>query len=187
MGSRKGRKSSGSTSAATRGEKQLQETQKREDNNRARRTQYATDQQYRSQQQARARAHYRETTGSTVERRLEDGALAEGTKREVIDTNGDAWVLESYTLREAAEALGRTPLTLRRWIEESLVPEMVLSDSTYGYRQFCRGEMDAMVRVLKSHEKEYSYLRKEHEKTIQRIFDAVNTYRRRRGIGDGNT
>jgi hypothetical protein len=117
---------------------------------------------------------------------LSGGVLSAGTRREVVDGAGDPWTLECYTLREAAEALGRTPLTLRRWMEDGLIPLPAVYDTSHGYRQYLRGDLNAIAKILAKHEQEYSYLRKEHENTVQLIFAEVERYRNKRGIHSGN-
>jgi len=113
---------------------------------------------------------------------LTQGVGQKGTIREVVDGEGTAFTFECYTLREAAEALYKTPLTLRRWIKEGFVPAMTLHDTSFNYGQYARGELNAMARVLAEHEQEYQYLRKEHEDTIRRLCSQVNRYRQQKGI-----
>jgi hypothetical protein len=86
-------------------------------------------------------------------------------------------VVEAFTVPEAARALGRTELTFKRWIEDDLVPEPILQDTTRGYRQYSIGELRAMARVLAEHETEYKYYATTHTLTRERLMQAVFGYR----------
>lgn len=89
-------------------------------------------------------------------------------------------------MREAAEALSRTLLTLRRWVTEGMIPPPVLTDTTYGHVQYLRGELMVISRVLAEHEREFAYFRKEHVATQTRIHAGVEGYRTKRGIEHGD-
>lgn len=85
--------------------------------------------------------------------------------------------VEAYSVPEAAAALGRTPLTLKRWIEDDLIPEPVLQETTRGYRQYSVGELTVIARVLAAHEAEFSYYAHNHERTRVRMEQEVFGYR----------
>jgi predicted site-specific integrase-resolvase len=84
---------------------------------------------------------------------------------------------ECYTMREAAEALGRSMLSLKRWIKMGLLPPPVLRDTTRNYLQYSRGELLVICRELGSHEREYSLYSAKHETTTHRIWQAIQAYR----------
>ena len=81
--------------------------------------------------------------------------------------------LDCYTLSEAAMALGKNHLTLKRWINNEFIPEPVYVDATHNYPQYSYQEVDAMGRELRKHERLYNYLHKKHEDTINALWEAV--------------
>lgn len=83
-----------------------------------------------------------------------------------------------FTIPEAAEALGRTQLTLKRWIRDGILPPPIYKDSTYGYMHYSVGELQTVAKILASHERVYDYLRREHEETINRLWQAVEGHRK---------
>lgn len=82
-----------------------------------------------------------------------------------------------YTLPEAARALGRSELTLKRWIEDDLIPEPVLRDTTRAYRHYSSGELQAIARVLAQHEREFTYYASTHTVTRERMMQTLHAYR----------
>ena len=108
---------------------------------------------------------------------LADGVLVDGVDREVIADGIDPTVIEAYTLNEAGQALGKTLLTLRTWVVNGILPRCVLKDTTFGYQQFSRGELDVIAEIVAEHEQQYAYLRKNHVTTIERLWSALATYR----------
>ena len=106
------------------------------DHNELRRKQYANDEGYAERQRELSRNTYRKDNPLAASK-LRDGLLAQGTPREVqTDDMEYPTTVEAFTIPEAARALGRTELTLRRWIADDLVPEPILIDTTYHYRQY---------------------------------------------------
>jgi hypothetical protein len=85
--------------------------------------------------------------------------------------------VECFSLPEAAKALGKAELTLKRWVEDDLVPEPVLKDTTRGYRQYSVGELRVIAQVLVEHEQNYSYYAATHTITKERLYQAVFGYR----------
>lgn len=85
----------------------------------------------------------------------------------------------TYTIPEAARALGKTELTLKKWIEEGMVPEPTLHDTARNYRQYAQPELEAIAAVLVLHAVEFSYYAKNHIGTRDRIFADVSRARRR--------
>lgn len=84
---------------------------------------------------------------------------------------------ECFTLPEAARALGRTEITLKKWIEDDLIPEPILRDTTRGYRQYSVGELTIVARVLALHEQEFSYYAYNHTQTREQIMQQLFGYR----------
>ena len=86
-------------------------------------------------------------------------------------------VVETFTIAEAAAALGKSDITLRRWISEDLIPEPVLRDTTRGYRHYSVGELRVVARILYEHEREFAYYSAQHEATRIRLGQALHGYR----------
>lgn len=103
-----------------------------------------------------------------------------GVDREVITGEMDHPVVaNTYTVPEAARALGKSELTFKRWLSEDLVPEPVLVDTVRGYRHYSAGELAVMATVLAIHEREFSYYTTKHEETRHRLMQNVQGYRAR--------
>ena len=101
-----------------------------------------------------------------------------GVMREVVSDDMEyPHVVEAFTLPEAARALGRTELTLKRWIEEDLIPEPILRDTSRNYRQYSAGELQVLARELREHEREFSYYAMSHTARRERIMQHIFAYR----------
>lgn len=87
--------------------------------------------------------------------------------------------VEVYTISEAAAALGKSDLTLRRWISEELIPEPVLRDTSRNYKHYSVGELRVLRTLLAEHERDYVYYGAQHRDTRIRIEQAVHAYRAR--------
>lgn len=86
--------------------------------------------------------------------------------------------VSTYTVPEAARALGRSSLTFKRWIADDLIPEPVLLDTVRHYRHYSAGELNIIARELAEHEKEFSYYTAKHNETKERIMQSMDGYRR---------
>ena len=151
------------------------------DRNATRRKRYADDPEYAEEQKRRYRDYYRRTNGYDPDKAsiLEGGKLlARATTKNVqIEDTHETYDVLVYTIREAAQAIARSELTLRRWIRDELIPAPRLFDTTYGYMHYSRGELKIIARLLAQHERDFDYLHKSHEFTINNIRDAVEKYR----------
>jgi len=81
-------------------------------------------------------------------------------------------------MTEAATALDKNILTLKRWIKESLMPPPVITDTTYGYVQYSEGELKLIAKILKEHEEEFNYLHSTHTVTINQLWQQLESYRK---------
>lgn len=100
--------------------------------------------------------------------------------REVVDEHGHMefpQTVEAFTVPEAAVALGRTWLTLKRWIEEDLIPAPILRDTSRRYRQYSVGELNVIARELQDHEREFKYYATTHTATRERIAQHIFAFR----------
>ena len=104
--------------------------------------------------------------------------MTQGQLRELYTEEMDHPVaVESFTVREAALALGRSELGLKRWISDGIVPPPVLKDTVRNYRHYSAGELRAIARVLRDHEEEFKYLTVKHTPTIHTMWQSIQAYR----------
>ena len=85
--------------------------------------------------------------------------------------------VETFTVPEAAEALGRSVATIRRWIEAEKIPGPYLRDLSRSYNVYTLGELQVMARIIGEHEREFNYLVSEHNTVVERLHQAVFAYR----------
>lgn len=85
--------------------------------------------------------------------------------------------VESYTIPEAAEAMGKSLNTFRRWVDDELIPTPYLRDTSTGYRVYSRGEMDIISDALRIHALEFSYFRRDHSTVIHSINQRIQAHR----------
>jgi hypothetical protein len=93
--------------------------------------------------------------------------------------------LESFSLAEAAEALGRSLITFRKWIQHNLIPAPLFKDVVKGNFCYTIQEIEAIAAGLVEHERSFVYLGVTHRASIARIRRAVDEARWAllRGIG----
>lgn len=109
---------------------------------------------------------------------LASGPLSRGQSREVIGPGlGTPRVVESFTIPEAAQALGKTPVTIKKWIKDGMLPAPVLEETVRHHKVYSIGEITAIARVLGEHERVYSYYSASHEHTKISIDQSVFGYR----------
>lgn len=101
----------------------------------------------------------------------------EGTLREVSTPDGQLETIECYSLRETAEALGRSLLTLRKWVDTGIFPAAQLVDTTYNYNQYSRGELDVVAPILDAHFTAHSQLQQNHTATREALSIVIDEYR----------
>jgi hypothetical protein len=142
-----------------------------------RRTRYHSDAEYADKVKKAARDNYRKGSPRQPSK-MAGGLLTQGQEREVFDEDMDhPVVVTSYTVPEAAKALGRSELTFKKWIAEDLVPAPVLHECAKNYRVYSEGELRAIATVLAQHEIEFTYYSTKHEQTRHRLFQQVQAYR----------
>lgn len=84
---------------------------------------------------------------------------------------------ETFTIQEAADALGRSLSTLRRWIASDRIPEPYLRDVARGYRVYSVGELRTMAQIIARHERDFMYLVAENTHVIHELHQAIQAYR----------
>ena len=85
--------------------------------------------------------------------------------------------VECFTIPQAAEALGRSQATLRRWLEADKIPAPYLRDITRGYLVYSAGELEVMARVIGQFEAEFNYLISDRTHIVETLQQAVHAYR----------
>ena len=88
-------------------------------------------------------------------------------------------VSEVYTVPETAKALGKTVLTVKRWIKDGMLPPPVLADTVNGYRHYSRGELEIVCDLLASYAKDYSYIVGTNNPFVHSVWQRLEAHRRR--------
>lgn len=181
---KKSSKANGRSSIVGRRRSPVQDAKKYKDRNEQRREKYARDPVYAETQRRRFRDHYRQKSGGETRpaSELEGGRLLFRAQSREVEVRGQTnlgtpTTALCFTVRETAQALGRSELTLRRWIKVGMIPPARLFDTSYGYMHYSRGELRIIARILARHEADFDYFHKKHESTIGNIWDAVQSYR----------
>lgn len=86
-------------------------------------------------------------------------------------------VLETFSVTQAAEALGRSVATIRRWVADDKMPAPYLQDVAKGHRVYSVGELQVVARIIGQHEREFAYLTTEHTHIVETLQQAVHAYR----------
>ena len=86
-------------------------------------------------------------------------------------------MLETFSIIEAAGALGKSGPNFRRWVNEDLIPKPVLRETTRGHYVYSREELEIILLILLEHEKEYVYFGASHTVTSNKIHQAILGHR----------
>lgn len=105
--------------------------------------------------------------------------LKEAVYRQLYIEGEDEYFYEvdAYTVPEAAVALGRTALTLKRWIKDRLIPQPRLIGGNNYYKHYSVGELQLIADILIDHEQDYDYLHHTHTTTVNRLWNELDAYR----------
>lgn len=123
------------------------------------------------------RQRYHQTT-SPPQPRLTNGLLFPGTEREVTYEEADhPVVVTSFTIPELARALGRSELTIRRWIDAEKIPGPYLRETTRQLRVYSIGEATTIATVLARHESAYAYLTSTNHEAMRDMNESMHAYR----------
>lgn len=147
------------------------------DRNKQRRAQYASDPGARDSIRDAARDRYH--GGSARPQPLRNGLLTQGERREVATGEMEhPEVVESFTIPEAAAALGRSVATIRRWIETDRIPGPILEEVVRHNKVYSVGELETMQRVIAQHERDFVYLVSgQGNYIVETLHQAMHAYR----------
>lgn len=107
--------------------------------------------------------------------------LITGQLKEVYrfeDTDPEYVFLVVYTMQEAADALGKSILTLKKWIKEEHIPAPILKCSSYGYLHYEEGEMQIISKFLQEFQNGRVYLSKNDASNMESLWQRIDGYRR---------
>jgi len=85
--------------------------------------------------------------------------------------------VESFSIPQAAEALGRSVATLRRWLAADRMPSPYLQEVSRHTQVYSVGELEVIARLIAQHEREFVYLVAEHTHIVESLHQAVHAYR----------
>lgn len=146
------------------------------DRARQRRAKYASVPEYADATRSANRGSYQKDHPPT--RKLAGGLLFPGTLREVTYDDAESpHSVESYSIAEVAKALGKSEVTIRRWIEADKIPAPYLRDTTKGNKVYSVGEADVMRRILSQYEAEYTYLGSTNHTAVSQMHEHMHAYR----------
>lgn len=155
----------------------VQETQIAADRSKQRRAKYADDPVHAEKTRSENRTRYQDAHPRPASR-LANGLLARGSQREIFSDDLDHPVTrETYTIPEAAEALGKSLATLRRWIAADKVPAPFYWETTRQTRVYTEGEVQVLQGFIARHEDQFVYLGSQHTHVIESLHQAVHAYR----------
>lgn len=146
------------------------------DLNTVRRSKYASDLAGAGRVRDGSRERYQE--GKVNPRKLANGLLAAGESREVICGEMDAPItVETFTIPQAAEALGRSLSTIRRWLDADKMPAPHLQDINRKVMVYSVGELEVMARIISQLEESHIYLATEQTHVVETLHQATHAYR----------
>lgn len=85
--------------------------------------------------------------------------------------------MESYTVPEAAEALGRSESSFRRWLAGELIPGPVVSETVKNTACYTSGELEIIAAELAEHERNFTNLCAAHTEVVIRMSQRIHGYR----------
>ena len=150
-----------------------------ENRKKQRRAAYATDPVRSGDAREAARERYNRTKEpNATAPRLPNGLFTRGEDREVTcEGLEEPVVRETFTIPEAAAALGRSEATLRRWITGDKLPPPYLRDLGRDYQVYSVGELEVVARYLMQHEHDFTYLVSQHTHVVEMLQQAISAYR----------
>lgn len=85
--------------------------------------------------------------------------------------------METYTVPEAADALGRSLPNFRRWLSNEFIPPPVLTETTRNHACYCVEELEILAQELATHDRSFAYLCAAHTEVITRMSQRIHGLR----------
>ena len=82
-----------------------------------------------------------------------------------------------YSVNRAAKYFGKSNLTLRKWIDQGIIPTPILIDSSRGFKYYTKDELDIIAKVIEKHTKTYSYILSSHTDVVHEIHNGIEAFR----------
>ena len=154
------------------------------DHSQTRRELYRRDAGYREKVKQNSRKTYRRNNPKGENPLAERKPLTEPVLKSLTPMGQEEPFNDySYTLNQTAAALGKAQLTFKKWVNDKMVPEPIIVDTSHGYQQYLWWEVEAMLEPIADHFDHFDYLHNTHTDTINAIWSAVNEAREEKGDG----
>jgi len=143
-------------------------------NKQRRRDAYANNEADRERQKAKSREQYARVGKVALPREI----TARGVRREVTFEGAPRPItIETFSVTEAAAALGKGVSTFRRWLREDLLPHPYLEETSTGYHYYSRGELEVVAAVLAQHGAHFVAVCRTHTEVWHTIQQRISAYR----------
>lgn len=142
-----------------------------------RRAEYHSDEGVADAKRASERQRYR--GGAQAPARTPASIVGQGTVREInhpSDPSDGPIHRETFTIPEAARALGRPEVTFRRWIAADKIPAPYLNEAGRELAVYSIGELQVIQQVLQRHEADYQYMT-EQSGAVSEMHEYMHAYR----------
>jgi len=147
--------------------------------NKKRRDQYNDDSDFREKAKQRSRNTYRDSNPKQYNKYTDlKKSPTERQVKSIVSARSNFFTCSTYTINEMADALAKSPLTLKRWIADEVIPAPVLQDDVYGYMHYSMNEVLIIAECLERHDEHHTYLNVTHTVTILCIDQTLEAIRR---------
>lgn len=149
--------------------------------NRKRRVQYASDPEYAAKTKQASIDYYRKDHPLPPPL-LAHGLLTVGQEKQLYTLNREVryettGYVECYSIPKAAEALGRTELSIKKWLREGILPPPIWFDVDRGFKRYTVGELRTIASVIAQHEGNFVYISARHTETVSALWRAIQLFR----------
>lgn len=147
--------------------------------NRARREKYRNNEDYRARAKQRARSNYNPKT-DPKDRTPKTAHIEPEYKEVVVEGTDEPTYAYVYTIPNLARVLNRTPLTVKRWIQEGTIPKPIITDTARNYKHYSVGEYELLRDFLRRREvgEGLQYFNISQEDDIERLYQRFEGYRK---------
>lgn len=113
---------------------------------------------------------------------LADGLLIDGEERLLYTINDNvryetSGYVSCFSVPKAAEALGRTELSIKKWIRDGILPPPIWRDVSRGFKRYTVGELQVIAAEIAKHESSFVYISVRHTETVTAIWGAIRVFR----------